>query len=61
MLSAESAVGDYPIEAVSMMDKIATQIEQDQNYQGIISAQRAEPEPTGADATLCYYTRRARP
>lgn len=50
MLSAESAVGDYPIEAVSMMDKIATQIEQDQNYQGIISAQRAEPEPTGADA-----------
>ena len=50
MLSAESAVGDYPIEAVSMMDKIATQIEQDQNYDGIISAQRAEPEPTGADA-----------
>jgi len=50
MLSAESAVGDYPIEAVSMMDKIATQIEQDQNYEGIISAQRAEPEPTGADA-----------
>jgi len=50
MLSAESAVGDYPVEAVSMMDKIATQIEQDQNYDGIISAQRAEPEPTGADA-----------
>ncbi len=50
MLSAESAVGDYPIEAVSMMDKIASQIEQDQNYDGIISAQRAEPEPTGADA-----------
>lgn len=50
MLSAESAVGDYPVEAVSMMDKIATQIEQDQNYDGIISAQRAEPDPTGADA-----------
>ena len=50
MLSAESAVGDYPTEAVAMMDKIATQIEQDQNYDGIISAQRAEPEPTGADA-----------
>ncbi|KAG1702854.1 Pyruvate kinase [Nymphon striatum] len=50
MLSAESAVGDYPIEAVSMMDKIATQIEQDPNYDGIISAQRAEPDPTGADA-----------
>ncbi len=50
MLSAESAVGDYPVEAVTMMDKIATQIEQDQNYDGIISAQRSEPEPTGADA-----------
>ncbi len=50
MLSAESAVGDYPIEAVSMMDKIATQIEQDPNYDGIISAQRADPDPTGADA-----------
>ena len=50
MLSAESAVGDYPVEAVTMMDKIATQIEQDENYDGIISAQRSEPEPTGADA-----------
>jgi len=50
MLSAESAVGDYPVEAVAMMDKIAMQIEQDGNYEGIISAQRAEPEPTGADA-----------
>ena len=50
MLSAESAVGDYPVEAVAMMDKIATQIEQDQNYAGIVSAQRADPEPTGADA-----------
>lgn len=50
MLSAESAVGDYPVEAVSMMDKIATQIEQDQNYEGIIDAQRSEPEPTSSDA-----------
>ena len=50
MLSAESAVGDYPIEAVAMMDKIASQIEQDQNYKGIIDAQRSEPEPTSADA-----------
>ncbi len=50
MLSAESAVGDYPVEAVSMMDKIATEIEQDQNYPNIIAAQRSEPESTGADA-----------
>lgn len=50
MLSAESAVGDYPVEAVAMMDKIAHQIERDRNYPNIISAQRSDPEPTGADA-----------
>ena len=50
MLSAESAAGDYPVEAVSMMDSIAQNVEQDQVYGGIISAQRTPPEPTGADA-----------
>ena len=50
MLSAESAVGDYPNEAVAMMDKIATEIERDPNYETIISAQRADPEATGNDA-----------
>ena len=50
MLSAESAAGDFPFEAVSTMDKIATQVEQDPNYQNIIHAQRTEPEATGADA-----------
>lgn len=50
MLSAESAVGDFPTEAVTMMDRIATEIEQDPNYPTIIAAQRSEPEPTGEDA-----------
>jgi len=50
MLSAESAVGDFPVEAVAMMDRIAEEIEKDPTYPGIINAQRAEPEPTGADA-----------
>ncbi len=50
MLSAESAVGEFPIEAVSMMDSIARNVESDANYRGIIHAQRAEPEPTGPDA-----------
>ena len=50
MLSAESAVGEYPVEAVGMMNQIAAEIEQDPNYPGIISAQRIDPEPTGADA-----------
>jgi len=50
MLSAESAAGDYPVEAVTMMDRIATQVERDPNYPSIINAQRTDPEPTGADA-----------
>ncbi len=50
MLSAESAAGDYPIEAVSMMNSIAEQVERDPTYPSIIYAQRSEPEPTAADA-----------
>mgnify|MGYP001218797571 FL=1 len=50
MLSAESAAGQYPVEAVATMNRIAEEIERDGNYRAIISAQRAEPEPTGADA-----------
>jgi pyruvate kinase len=50
MLSAESASGQYPIEAVSMMSKVAVAVEGDINYRGIIRAQAAEPEATAADA-----------
>lgn len=50
MLSAESAAGQFPVEAVATMDRIARQVERDPNYRGIIHAQRQEPEPTGADA-----------
>lgn len=50
MLSAESAAGDYPVEAVSTMSSIATKVEQDPTYPTIINGQRSEPEPTGADA-----------
>ena len=50
MLSAESAAGKYPVEAVSMMHRIAEQVERDPLYPGIINAQRSEPEATGADA-----------
>jgi pyruvate kinase len=50
MLSAESASGDYPVEAVATMDRIAIQVERDQNYRNIMHAQRTEPEATGADA-----------
>ncbi len=50
MLSAESAAGQYPVEAVSTMDAIAEKVERDPTYPGIIYAQRTEPEATGADA-----------
>jgi pyruvate kinase len=50
MLSAESASGDYPVEAVSTMASIASTVERDPHYPGIIYAQRSTPEATGADA-----------
>ncbi len=50
MLSAESAAGQYPVEAVATMNRIAEEVERDPFYRTIIDAQRAEPEATGADA-----------
>lgn len=50
MLSAESAVGKYPVEAVATMDRIAIEVERDALYEAIIHAQRIDPEATGADA-----------
>jgi pyruvate kinase len=50
MLSAESAAGQYPVEAVATMNRIAEEVEQDPYYRSIIEAQRSEPEATGADA-----------
>ncbi|GGC63967.1 pyruvate kinase [Chelatococcus reniformis] len=50
MLSAESAAGQYPTEAVATMNRIGIQVESDANFRTIITAQRTEPERTGADA-----------
>ncbi len=50
MLSAESAAGDFPVEAVTMMDQIAREIECDENYLTILHAHDPVPEPTAADA-----------
>jgi pyruvate kinase len=50
MLSAESAAGQYPVEAVATMNRIAEEVERDPIYRSIIQSQRAEPEATGADA-----------
>ncbi|HET9715628.1 MAG TPA: pyruvate kinase [Pseudolabrys sp.] len=50
MLSAESAAGRYPVEAVTTMNRIAEEVEADPLFRNIIAAQRAKPEATGADA-----------
>jgi pyruvate kinase len=50
MLSAESASGEYPVEAVSMMSKIAAEIEEDELYSSIINAQRPAPDNTSSGA-----------
>jgi pyruvate kinase len=50
MLSAESAAGKYPLEAVETMSRIAEAVERDSNYTILLSGQRSPPEPTGADA-----------
>ena len=52
MLSAETASGGYPAEAVAVMDRIAQAVESDPLYRGIIAAQRQIPEPTMPDAIL---------
>ena len=50
MLSAESAAGKFPVEAVSTMNRIGEEVERDPTYRGVVKAQRAEPEPTVGDA-----------
>jgi pyruvate kinase len=50
MLSAESAAGQFPVEAVATMNRIAEEVESEDTYHTIMNAQHAEPEATGADA-----------
>ncbi len=50
MLSAETASGDYPIEAVAMMDRIIGRVERDPRQRRFLDADRTDPEATSADA-----------
>ena len=50
MLSAESASGSFAIESVTMMNRIAEEVESDTVYRSLIDGQRATPEMTGSDA-----------
>ncbi|MCO6185050.1 pyruvate kinase [Rhizobium sp. L1K21] len=50
MLSAESAAGEYPVEAVTTMASVAVKVEHDPHYPGIMQAQHPGAQPTAADA-----------
>ena len=50
MLSAETATGSYPVQAVTMMDHIIREVEADSHYRVVIGAYRPEPQATSADA-----------
>jgi len=52
MLSAESAAGRYPIEAVQTMDAVAREVESDPTYTQIIEASRSAKRTTVADGIV---------
>jgi pyruvate kinase len=59
MLSAESASGQYPLEAVRIMDRIIREVEQDPLYRLMIDAAHPDPEPNLPDAICCALRRAA--
>ena len=52
MLSAESAAGSYPIEAVTTMSNVAAEVEADPTYTEIIEASRRIKRTTVADGIV---------
>ena len=50
MLSAETASGDFPVEAVVMMDRIARTVEKDELYRTIMDANHPQTETTTSGA-----------
>ncbi|MGH6889475.1 MAG: pyruvate kinase [Rhizomicrobium sp.] len=52
MLSAETAAGKHPVEAVAMMDRIANAAESGSFFQSLMDAQRGAPEETTPDAIM---------
>ncbi|UVE16321.1 pyruvate kinase [Pseudomonas sp. LS44] len=57
MLSAETASGDYPLEAVQMMSKIIRQVENGPDYQAQLDVSRPQAEATASDAISCAIRR----
>jgi pyruvate kinase len=50
MLSAETASGGFPVEAVKVMDRVAQKVEHDPGYRAIMDTDHAMPEATASDA-----------
>ena len=50
MLSGETAVGRYPVEAVDIMHRIVVRVERDPHYREQIDATLTSPKATAADA-----------
>ena len=52
MLSAESAAGKYPVEAVTTMNNVAISVEKDPTYRAVIEASRVVQRETVADGIV---------
>jgi pyruvate kinase len=50
MLSAETAAGRYPVQSVSIMDRIACRVQEDPLYYSMLESTRIEHEHTAPDA-----------
>jgi pyruvate kinase len=57
MLSAETAVGKYPVEAVSIMNRICESTESDESYRRIMNADHPKTEIDSSDAITVAATR----
>ena len=59
MLSAETAVGAYPIQSVAIMSKIIERVERDPNWPGLMDAEHGRVEDEDADALVAAARRAA--
>ena len=59
MLSAESAAGSYPLEAVAMMDAIIRRVEADPSWPSLMRAEHGEDADEDVDALIAAASRAA--
>ncbi len=59
MLSAETASGQFPLEAVTIMSRIIERVERDPNWPGLMDAEHAWMEDGDADALVAAARRAA--